>query len=60
RPRWHVRFPVADLEAATGAARAAGGTAGPPVDSSADGTEAVIRDPDGGIFTVCAHPPDTA
>ncbi|WP_329151827.1 VOC family protein [Streptomyces anulatus] len=30
----------------------------PPVDSPADGTEAVIRDPDGGIFTVCAHPPD--
>lgn len=59
RPRWHVRFRVADLEAATGAARAAGGTVGPPVDSATDGTEAVIRDPDGGIFTVCAHPPDT-
>lgn len=58
RPRWHVRFPVADPEAATEAARAAGGTVGPLVDSPADGTEAVIKDPDGGIFTVCAHPPD--
>ncbi len=28
----------------------------PSVDSPADGTEAVIRDPEGGIFTVCAHP----
>lgn len=58
RPRWHVRFPVADPEAATAAARAAGGTVGPMVDSPADGTEAVIRDPHGGIFTVCAQPPD--
>ncbi|WP_098897522.1 VOC family protein [Streptomyces sp. st77] len=55
RPRWHVRFQVEDLEAVTDAARAAGGTAGPPVDSPADGSEAVIRDPDGAVFTVCAH-----
>ncbi|MFF8744331.1 VOC family protein [Streptomyces californicus] len=56
RPRWHVRFRVADAEAAGEAARAAGGSAGPSVGSPADGTEAVIRDPEGGIFTVCAHP----
>ncbi|MGW4310796.1 VOC family protein [Streptomyces californicus] len=56
RPRWHVRFRVADAEAAGEAARAAGGSAGRSVDSPADGTEAVIRDPEGGIFTVCAHP----
>lgn len=56
RPRWHVRFQVADLQAVTEAARAAGGTVGPSANSPADGTEAVIRDPDGGIFTVCAHP----
>ncbi|MFI1224968.1 MULTISPECIES: VOC family protein [unclassified Streptomyces] len=56
RPRWHVRFPVADLEAVTGRARAAGGTVGPPAHSPADGTESVISDPDGGLFTVCAHP----
>ncbi|MGW9188490.1 VOC family protein [Streptomyces rubiginosohelvolus] len=55
RPRWHVRFQVEDLEAVTDAARAAGGTAGPPVGSPADGSEAVIRDPDGAVFTVCAH-----
>ncbi|NEC20778.1 VOC family protein, partial [Streptomyces parvus] len=42
--------------AVTEAARAAGGAVGPPVDSPADGSEAVIRDPDGGVFTVCAHP----
>ncbi|CAM5269901.1 VOC family protein [Streptomyces fimicarius] len=58
RPRWHVRFQVADLEAVAEAARAAGGTVGPPVDSPADGSEVVVCDPEGGIFTVCAHPPD--
>ncbi|WP_228992793.1 VOC family protein [Streptomyces sp. DH8] len=56
RPRWHVRFHVADLEAATAAARAAGGSAGPPVDAPDGRTEAVISDPEGGIFTVCAPP----
>ncbi|MEV8449877.1 VOC family protein [Streptomyces sp. CACIS-1.16CA] len=56
RPRWHVRFRVDDLGEVTEAARAAGGAVGPPVDSPADGSEAVIRDPDGGVFTVCAHP----
>ncbi|MEU6503115.1 VOC family protein [Streptomyces californicus] len=56
RPRWHVRFRVADAEAAGEAARAAGGSADPSVDSPADGPEAMIRDPEGGIFTVCAHP----
>ncbi|OCC10986.1 VOC family protein [Streptomyces sp. PTY087I2] len=57
RPRWHVRFRVENLEAVTKAARAAGGTVGPPLDSPADGSEAVIRDPDGGVFTVCADTP---
>ncbi|MER7699248.1 MULTISPECIES: VOC family protein [unclassified Streptomyces] len=59
RPRWHVRFHVTDLEAVTAAARAAGGTAGPPADSPADGAEAVISDPDGGVFTVRTGPPDS-
>ncbi|MFI1189844.1 VOC family protein [Streptomyces californicus] len=56
RPRWHVRFRVADTEAAGEAARAAGGSVGAPVETPAYGTEAVIRDPEGGVFTVCAEP----
>ncbi|WNF25417.1 VOC family protein [Streptomyces sp. C11-1] len=55
RPRWHVRFLVEDLEAVTEAARRAGGAVSPPVDRPADGTESVISDPYGGIFTVCTH-----
>ncbi|MFJ9623907.1 VOC family protein [Streptomyces sp. NPDC101181] len=58
RPRWHVRFLVEDVAAVAEAARAAGGTVSPPVDSPspADGTESVISDPEGGIFTVCSRP----
>ncbi|MCK7625279.1 VOC family protein [Streptomyces sp. RS10V-4] len=53
RPRWHVYFPVHDIEKVTAAAVAAGGFAlpvTPMVDST--GCEAVIRDPQGGLFTV--------
>ncbi|MFK0296746.1 VOC family protein [Streptomyces sp. NPDC090442] len=53
RPRWHVSFPVHDIERVTAAAVAAGGFAlpvTPLVDDS--GCEAVIRDPQGGLFTV--------
>ncbi len=55
RPRWHVHFPVRDIEKVTAAAVAAGGTA-TPVAPGAEGAgrQAVIRDPDGGIFTVTA------
>ncbi|UZJ32664.1 VOC family protein [Streptomyces endophytica] len=53
RPRWHVHFPVDDIEKVTAAAVAAGGTV-TPVTATADGngSQAVIRDPDGGLFTV--------
>lgn len=53
RPRWHVHFPVGDIEKVTAAAVAAGGTV-TPVTPSADGEgrQAMIRDPDGGLFTV--------
>ncbi|MEW1655041.1 MULTISPECIES: VOC family protein [unclassified Streptomyces] len=53
RPRWHVYFPVHDIERVTTAAVAAGGFA-LPVTPMVDGTgcEAVIRDPQGGLFTV--------
>ncbi|MEI7032160.1 VOC family protein [Streptomyces pratensis] len=55
RPRWHVRFEVDDLEGVVDAARRAGGTVSPPVETPADGAESVISDPDGGIFTVCVR-----
>ncbi|MFJ1592765.1 VOC family protein [Kitasatospora albolonga] len=55
RPRWHVRFPVDDLTAATGAAREAGGTASLPAVSPDDGPESVIGDRDGALFTVIAR-----
>ncbi|MEW1678210.1 VOC family protein [Streptomyces noursei] len=53
RPRWHVYFPVHDIEEVTAAAVAAGGFA-LPVTPMVDGggCEAVIRDPQGGLFTV--------
>jgi hypothetical protein len=53
RPRWHVHFPVRDIEAVTAAAVAAGGSVAPvaPV-AGGTGCQAVIRDPDGGLFTV--------
>ncbi|WP_407285581.1 VOC family protein [Streptomyces sp. BP-8] len=55
RPRWHVHFPVRDIEKVTAAAVAAGGTATPVAPGvEGAGRQAVIRDPDGGIFTVTA------
>ncbi|MFF4602875.1 VOC family protein [Streptomyces sp. NPDC001339] len=55
RPRWHVHFPVDDIEKVVAAAVAAGGTV-TPVTPTPDGesVQAVIRDPDGGLFTVTA------
>ncbi|MER7745764.1 VOC family protein [Streptomyces bacillaris] len=62
RPRWHVRFQVDDLTAATEAARKAGGEVSPPTVSPDDGPESMIEDPDGALFTVSARrspaPPD--
>ncbi|WP_413104366.1 VOC family protein [Streptomyces sp. Inha503] len=54
RPRWYVHFRVPDVPAAVAAARAAGGTVALPPDASATGREAILRDPDGGLFTVTA------
>ncbi|MGW1376823.1 VOC family protein [Streptomyces sp. NPDC002446] len=53
RPRWHVHFPVRDIEKVTAAAVAAGGTVTPvtPI-ADREGHQAVVRDPDGGLFTV--------
>lgn len=55
RPRWHVHFPVADVEATVEAALRHGGSVlgrGP----TAHGEEAVLRDPDGALFTVTSRP----
>ncbi|MFJ6749247.1 MULTISPECIES: VOC family protein [unclassified Streptomyces] len=53
RPRWHVHFPVHDIEAVTAAALAAGGTVTPITpNQSGKGSQAVVRDPDGGLFTI--------
>lgn len=53
RPRWHVHFRVPDVRRAMEAAVAAGGTATPEPAAADDVVrQAVIRDPDGGLFTV--------
>lgn len=55
RPRWHVHFHVTDVEKASDAAVAAGGKVTPgDAASGAPAGHAVIRDPDGGLFTVSA------
>lgn len=58
RPRWHVHFPVEDIEKVTASAVAAGGVV-TPVTPTPDsrGCQAVIRDPDGGLFTVSTPQP---
>ncbi|WP_327248176.1 VOC family protein [Streptomyces sp. NBC_01320] len=55
RPRWHVHFQVDDVESAIVAARATGGTATPVAPSPGGGTESVISDPGGALFTVCTR-----
>ncbi|MFF4244526.1 VOC family protein [Streptomyces sp. NPDC001822] len=51
RPHWQVQFPVSDVEATAAAAERFGGTLMErrPVPH---GSEATLRDPDGGLFTV--------
>ncbi|MEV4940699.1 VOC family protein [Streptomyces zaomyceticus] len=56
RPRWHVHFPVPDLEAAVAATKRSGGAVVAPVGSSAEGRWAVLADPDGARFTVVGPP----
>ncbi|MFG2222468.1 VOC family protein [Streptomyces sp. NPDC048644] len=53
RPQWHIHFHVADVERTAAAAAAAGGFVLPlPPTVGTSGPQAVIRDPDGGLFTV--------
>ncbi|UQA96979.1 VOC family protein [Streptomyces halobius] len=60
RPQWHVHFPVRDIDVVTSAAMASGGTVLPvepaPEQGRAAARQAVIRDPDGGLFTVTEAP----
>jgi predicted enzyme related to lactoylglutathione lyase len=54
RPRWHVYFRVADTDAAARRAEEAGGTITSPPADTPFGRVAMIRDPDGGLFTVAS------
>jgi predicted enzyme related to lactoylglutathione lyase len=51
RPHWQVQFPVADVDATVLAAEQHGGTVMERRDVP-HGSEATLRDPDGGLFTV--------
>ncbi len=58
RPRWHVHFPVPDLEEAIEATYARGGGAVSPVGTSTTSRWVDLTDPEGARFTVVA-PQDT-
>ncbi len=58
RPRWHVYFRVEDTDAAARRAEEAGGTVTSPPENSPVGRVAMLRDPDGGLFTVTTGSPD--
>ncbi|PNE43108.1 MULTISPECIES: VOC family protein [Streptomyces] len=58
RPQWHVHFRVPDVAAVTEAAVDAGGTITPVTATwDGNGSQAMVRDPDGGLFTVTGPPP---
>ncbi|WP_318211865.1 MULTISPECIES: VOC family protein [unclassified Streptomyces] len=54
RPRWHVHFPVTDLEETIAAAEALGGAVVAPVGTSPTSRWVDLVDPDGARFTVVA------
>ncbi|WP_455353881.1 VOC family protein [Streptomyces sp. SYSU K217416] len=54
RPRWHVYFLVADVEAAVAAAKRLGGGVATTPEADAAAGRVTLRDPDGGLFTVAA------
>ncbi|MEU4208821.1 VOC family protein [Streptomyces sp. NPDC026206] len=56
RPRWHVFFRVDDVEKAVEAALAAGGAVVSEPTHSRVGSEATLRDREGGLFTVTVKP----
>ncbi|MET9653276.1 VOC family protein [Streptomyces sp. NPDC006460] len=52
RPRWHVHFSVADLDAAVAQAERHAGRLVPPVLSTPTDRRATLADPDGALFTI--------
>ncbi|MEU3690878.1 VOC family protein [Streptomyces narbonensis] len=54
RPRWHVHFPVPDLEEAIAATGVLGGRTAAPVRTSTTSRWIDLVDPDGALFTVVA------
>ncbi|MFE1893443.1 VOC family protein, partial [Streptomyces microflavus] len=55
-PRGRARTPRTPTPTpAPEAARKAGGEVSPPTGSPDDGAESVIGDPEGALFTLCAH-----
>ncbi|MFF3327779.1 VOC family protein [Streptomyces sp. NPDC002889] len=54
RPRWHVHFPVADLEAAVAEAERRSGRLATPVTSTLTERRVTLCDRDGGLFTITA------
>jgi predicted enzyme related to lactoylglutathione lyase len=52
RPRWHVHFRVEDVDKTRETALGLGGTTASEVLTTANGREIILRDPDGGLFTV--------
>lgn len=54
QPRWHVHFPVSDVEATARAARSHGGSV-VEQRATAHGPEATLRDTEGSMFTVTSR-----
>ncbi len=55
RPRWHVFFSVADVDATVKHARTLGGEVTGDPQESAYGRVAGLRDPEGGLFSIISH-----
>ncbi|OEV04180.1 VOC family protein [Streptomyces oceani] len=60
QPRWHVAFPVADVAETVRAATSAGGSIATEPGDTPFGHSAVLRDPDGGFFTVTQNTQHTS
>nr|WP_202447855.1 VOC family protein [Streptomyces sp. SID5468] len=55
RPRWHVFFSVADVDATVARARTLGGEVTGEPEDSAYGRVAGLRDPEGGLFSIISQ-----
>ncbi|WP_413804666.1 VOC family protein [Streptomyces sp. OE57] len=52
QPRWRLHFRVPDVDTAAAAARSAGGGVADPPATTSTGRRAIVRDPEGSLFTV--------